>query len=270
MTEDACRVMRLSLTVILALLIFAYPQSSYANYTEESAFSWVPIAAGIDYSLTSKVVAGRLKGIMLVVRIDPSLALFRIYYEAGQRKTIQQWAAEKPGAVVIVNASFFRGNGQPSGLLKIGNDVLSEASGRPNSAQFEVVGDLPSISLISQQAIVPLADQPGLYGESFEGYPLLIWNGQATPASMDNTDQARRTVIAQDNQGNILIVNTETVMTSLQDMTDWLLKSKLGISSALNLDGGTSSQIYVAADQLAATFKNGRGSVPVVLAVYPR
>lgn len=108
--------------------------------------------------------------------------------------------------------------------------------------------------------------------ESFEGFPLLISQGKPNLSSAlyDAMTRSRRTVIAQDRNGRILVIVTAAAEMTLFEMTSWLQNVNLGIISALNLDGGSSSQIYLGSRSAPLEFKHGSIAVPVVLAVYPR
>jgi exopolysaccharide biosynthesis protein len=109
-----------------------------------------------------------------------------------------------------------------------------------------------------------------VYGESFEGHPLLMWQGQINYQLPEHDEQARRSVIAQDANGTVYLINTESAAVTLNEMIEWLKVAPFGFISALNLDGGISSQIYFASPQVPAQFSGGTVRVPVVLAVYPR
>jgi Phosphodiester glycosidase len=236
--------------------------------------NWSPIGRGVDYALIPFSSAGRFRGNVLVTRVEPSAVLFRVYYRPGERKTVQDWAVEMPGALLIVNASFSRAGRRAIGLVVISNQVVNPASGRPDSGRFEVEGELPQIGAMTAEQVGAMQTSKQ-YVDGFEGYPLLIDHGQPVGSigAYDMGIRARRTVIAQDDKGRILIIVTSPVgpteMTIAQ-MVSWLQNSTLGVVSALNLDGGLSSQIYIGSKDAPLEFKQGYASVPVVLAVYAR
>ncbi len=116
-----------------------------------------------------------------------------------------------------------------------------------------------------------IATPSKVYTESFEGFPLLVAHTQPITTYLDDTvmAKARRTVIAQDDTGHILIFVTWPTEMTLPEMTHWLLTSGLSIVDALNLDGGASTQIHLISAALPQALQ-GDASVPVVLAVFPR
>ena len=238
--------------------------------TEEKT-AWTSITRGVEYATLPVRISGQPGDSIRVARIDPAAVLFRIYYQDGQRKTVQDWARERPGAVIIVNANFFRANGHPIGLVRIGDQILSQATDRPGSGYFQVAGEVPQISALPDDHIEH--GQPSRpYIESIEGFPLLIMQGKPVPSSLgyDAAIRAWRTVIAQDDTGRILLIVTAPTEMGLPELTNWLCNSRLGIVTALNLDGGTSSQMYIASPGIRSEVPPGTASVPVPLVVYPR
>jgi uncharacterized protein YigE (DUF2233 family) len=61
----------------------------------------------------------------------------------------------------------------------------------------------------------------------------------------DNGQRARRTVVAIDRAGRVLLIVCPTSAFSLQELATWLASSDMEIDRALNLDGGSSSGIFV-------------------------
>jgi hypothetical protein len=233
--------------------------------------SWIAIAKGVEYVTVPVTVPDQPGKGIRVVRIDPAAVLFRIYYQEGRRQTVQDWAREWPGAAVIVNASFYRPNGHAIGLVRIGDQILSQATGRPGSGYFQVAGEVPQISALPNDQIT--GGQPSKqYIESFEGFPLLITQGKPDSSFLgyDASIRAWRTVIAQDDKGRILLIVTSPTEVKLPELTNWLCNSGLGIVTALNLDGGTSSQMYIASSSSRSELPLGTAAVPVPLVVYPR
>jgi exopolysaccharide biosynthesis protein len=232
---------------------------------------WASIVRGVEYVAIPVKAPDQPGDSIRVARIDPAAVLFRIYYQEGTRKTVQDWARERPGAVIIVNANFFRANGHAIGLVRIGDRILSQATDRPGSGYFQVTGEVPQISTLPDDHIK--ADQPSKhYIESFEGFPLLIMQGKPVSSSLgyDAAVRAWRTVIAQDDRGRILLIVTAPTELGLPELTNWLCSSGLGIVTALNLDGGSSSQMYIASRSIRSEFPPGTAPVPVPLVVYPR
>ncbi|MCC7447732.1 MAG: phosphodiester glycosidase family protein [Anaerolineae bacterium] len=264
-------VTRIGLLLIASSLLFSFSPTRTA--TANSATHWMAFGRGAEYAwLTFKPKSwDKQSSRVLVARINPSSGIFRLYYHAKQRKMVQDWAAELPGAMLIVNAGYFRGNWQPIGRLRIGDKIFGQATGRAESGQFQMRDEILSITPMSGDPPAPVATDP--YTESFESYPLLMLDGKPTgyAHSDDGSDvRERRTILAQDDQGRMVIIIAAPVQVLLTEITDWMQESGLGIVAALNLDGGTSTQIRLGNYDHPVETVAGFSSVPVVLAVYPR
>jgi exopolysaccharide biosynthesis protein len=257
---------------LLALILTSLPAQAISASTE--TVSWLRVANGVEYTTLPFLAAGRQRGQLVVARMDPSSVLFRVAYHLGQRKTVQDWAIEMPSALLIVNASFSVAGRRLIGLVVINNKVASAATGRADSGEFQVEGEIPNIGPLTADRIAAIQASKQ-YLEAFEGYPLLIAGGKPMSSFTlyDAGVRARRTVVAEDAQGHILVIVTSptgpTQMT-MAEMVDWLQQSGLGIVSALNLDGGSSSQLYLGATDTPPELRQGYVGVPVVLVVYPR
>jgi uncharacterized protein YigE (DUF2233 family) len=67
------------------------------------------------------------------------------------------------------------------------------------------------------------------------------------PANADDRRPARRTVVAQDRRGRILILVAPRGALSLHELARFLVESDLDLDAALNLDGGFSTGLWVRA-----------------------
>ena len=100
---------------------------------------------------------------------------------------------------------------------------------------------------------------------------MLMISGQVVPAfdaDISNVT-ARRTVLASDRQGRILFIVTPFTNVKVADLARWLGASGLNIDTALNVDGGQSTGMYMATGGPSA-YTLDFVPVPVVVGVYPR
>ena len=227
--------------------------------------NWLSVANGIAYrNLTFKDTQGNLVGV-LVARIDPTKVNFQVAYIPGQTKTMQNWPLALPGAALIVNGNYFDPSGNPLGLLATNGNLSGFSNGRTDSGFFQVNGGIARVRSLFLEPF----NNTEHFDQLLQGFPMLMVKGQVAPAfngDLDNTAQ-RRTVIAQDIHGNILIIVTPLAGASFKDMAAYLGVSGLQIDSALNLDGGASTSMYL---QTGGPSQYTYGiSVPVVLAVFP-
>jgi exopolysaccharide biosynthesis protein len=73
---------------------------------------------------------------------------------------------------------------------------------------------------------------------------MLIENGQRTTFNANATSQ-RRSIIAEDKQGRLLLIASPSAAFALDELADLLASSDLGLQTALNLDGGASTSLYL-------------------------
>jgi exopolysaccharide biosynthesis protein len=112
-------------------------------------------------------------------------------------------------------------------------------------------------------------------GESLEqavqAFPMLIVNGQAAFSDTQGDRISRRSVIGQDAQGRILVIVTVSLIgMRLSDLSAYLVSTDLGLTSALNLDGGGSTMLAALVRGATPYQIPSFDPVPAVLAVYPR
>jgi uncharacterized protein YigE (DUF2233 family) len=74
--------------------------------------------------------------------------------------------------------------------------------------------------------------------------PMLLENGKRTQFNSD-TKTSPRSVVALDKQGSLLFIASPGLAFTLDDMATLLASSDLNLETALNLDGGSSTGLYV-------------------------
>jgi uncharacterized protein YigE (DUF2233 family) len=118
-----------------------------------------------------------------------------------------------------------------------------------------------------------LRDQPYDPGESLaqalQSFPMLIFPGGAPAAIEDDGQRARRTAVAMDRSGRLLFVVSPTSGFTLRGFADWLSHSDLDVERALNLDGGSSTGLYLEAGAVSEQI-DSLGPLPMVLFVEPK
>ena len=227
---------------------------------------WVSIDSGAEYR-TFRVHPS--KGIafdMHVVRLDPTQAQFRVHYRPDDPLTSVRWRSELDNPLVFINANFFAENNQAIGLVV--------TDGIPYGASLVGYGGMFQTDTEGNAWVRSLTREP-YQNESFyqviQSFPMLI-EPDGVPASTGQGFDvaARRSVIAEDRSGNILLMTTGTVgQINFYDLQYWLLNSGLDLNIAFALDGGKSTAMFIA---------NGDDSVhipafsalPTILAVYGR
>lgn len=85
--------------------------------------------------------------------------------------------------------------------------------------------------------------------EAVQSFPVLVKPGgvMGFPADADEGKPARRTVVAQDRSGSILVIVAPRGYLSLHELAVFLVGSDLEVDVALNLDGGGSTGLWLEA-----------------------
>lgn len=200
---------------------------------------------------------------LFALRIDPALYTFRAHYRPGDPLTLPSWRDTLPGVVALINANFFDTARNVLGLL-VADGVTYGQSFVDRGGMVQVVGGYPRVrSLISEP----------YYGEALEqavqGFPVLVLNGQQAYTTAQGDRVARRTVVGQDANGRIVILVTTSLLgMRLVDLSAYLPTTDLNLITAVNLDGGGSTMLYVSTPSPYLLYSFD--PVPAVLAVYPR
>ncbi len=103
--------------------------------------------------------------------------------------------------------------------------------------------------------------------EAVQGFPMLVRpDGSIFPSDADDGRTARRTAVAQDENGRILFLVAQDGFFSLHALARWLAGSDLSLLAALNLDGGQSSGLYFQAGGTLIRIDSGVGVPAVIVA----
>ncbi len=259
----------LAAACLLALFILGCNLSRVTNRvtlpppaTPSPVSDWQIVAQGIERRDTILRLSGGREARAALVRIDPAVVTFRVHYSPDDPHTINEWRDVLPQAAVIVNGSFFDDDRRALGLLASDGQHFGQ-SFAGFGGMFQVTESGPRVrSLVSEP----------YQGESFfqavQAFPMLIEAGGVL-ASQDEgfTQRNRRTAIAQDWQGRIIIAVVAQDRVSLADLQGWLITSDLNVYVALGLDGGKSTGLVVNTPGHSETIPN-LDEVPSVIAVY--
>lgn len=233
--------------------------------TPVSGDGWETVRPGIEQRTARVPGQGPFGAQAMIVRVDPALATFQVAYRPGDPLSLSEWRAALPGAAVIVNGGFFDEFNRALGL------VVSEGQAYGQSfsgfgGMFQVTEAGPRVrSLVSE----PYLGEP--LWHAVQSFPMLIEAGGVLAPRGDGFDvPARRTIIAQDGAGRILLIVTPLSEVSFSAAQDWLLSADLDVRIALALDGGRSTGLALdhveSPDDLYPAFDR----LPSVIAVFPR
>jgi hypothetical protein len=243
-----------SFSSILLLTLLLLPSALFSQQLELSQSEntrtaptypkWKQVTEGLEYSKMSLPASGSfVKSDLYLLKID--LELVRISgvhapTHLGKKKSSVKSMVQAKNALAGINANFFDTKDDPLGVLVIDTEVFSlvHKGGRLLSGIFQIKQNIPSI--ISRNDFAPemikLAVQSG---------PRLIVNSEKSRISTQEP-RSRRSGIAITEGGSVIMFATQLRFpgATLEEIQSTLLDSGLGIHSALNLDGGGSSQLF--------------------------
>jgi Phosphodiester glycosidase len=181
-------------------------------------------------------------------------------------KSLETWHQETD-AIMVVNGGYFSIENE-----RYFPDGLTILNGTASGSSFDGFGGMLAIDR-ARAELRWLVQKPYRSGEqlqaALQSFPILVQpgGGLGFPASRENHAKARRTVIAQDTQGRILLIVTPEGYFTLHKLSAYLAESDLRVDIALNLDGGGSTGILVANPREVIPAKV---LLPFVILVYAR
>jgi Exopolysaccharide biosynthesis protein related to N-acetylglucosamine-1-phosphodiester alpha-N-acetylglucosaminidase len=228
---------------------------------------WVLLPSGLEKRLisiydTEKQVAE----VLHIFRLNQSLFRLAVSYSEIP-KTLDEWQSET-NAVLAINGGYFRVENEtyiPNGL--------TIADGKSFGNSYDNFAGMLAITERGAE-IRWLADKPYNPNEELLGavqsFPLLVKPGGKLgfPIQYEDNVQARRTVIGQDKNGNILLMITPKGYFTLHQLSVYLSTSDLNLDIAVNLDGGPSTGVVLKNDSQESI--PAPSPLPVVILVYPR
>ncbi len=172
-------------------------------------------------------------------------------------------AGGEQGAVAAINGGYFDAAGQPLGLLISGGKTvagrLAQASGR---GLFGVRDGTP---FVAEAAGLDLTGVT----EALQTTPLLVRDGVEEQGFDEPWRVDRRAAVCVDDRGRVLFAVSDTILNGLSfsEMAHLMARETdrggLGCEQGMNLDGGTSAQLWVAGHPDASVA--GYTDVPVFL-----
>jgi hypothetical protein len=224
---------------VLAVPTAAAPAPAPAAEPPDSG--WQAVSPGVEVRrLRAPGRAGVPDAQITVARLDPAQARFRVGYSPGKPLALSEWLG---GAhpLALVTGGFFSESFESTALVISGGAAAGES--------YEGRGGMFAVDRAGAITIRSLADQPydpaEPIDEAVQGWPILIKPGGELAYTAADPELARRTVVALDRDGRVLLFACATSSLSLADTATWLAASDMQIDAALNLDGGKSTALFV-------------------------
>ncbi len=206
---------------------------------------WTQAKPGVAVRYEHWKSAGNNEDTVTIVRFDPHNIHLSVSYQPDKPLNLNVWV-KQTGAMAAINGGYFDNHNQATGL------VISNGRVR-GAASYNGYGGMLAVNAQGNISLRSLRDQP--YNPDTESLlqatqstPMLIINGKRTDFSADASSK-RRTVVAKDKQGRLLFIISPSSSFSLDELADLLVEhandSDLAIQTALNLDGGSSTGLYL-------------------------
>lgn len=229
---------------------------------QPSDSGWLPIEEGVELRRMRVLHNTRLSPIH-IVRLNPAFVSFHIAYTPDLPQSMATWC-HPPNVLGAINGGFFEANYHTTAL------IISD--GITYGSSYEGQGGMFAVDTNGTTSLRSLAEQPYNAEHEFvqnalQGWPMLIFPGSRLAyTNPDGGDTARRSVIAQDRAGNILLLAFAGSDFTLHDLAAWLLASDMDIDAAFNLDGGSSTGLCLNG-QTEREMIDAFGPLPSVLIV---
>jgi uncharacterized protein YigE (DUF2233 family) len=195
---------------------------------------------------------------------------FQVHYDRAEPHLIDEWQAIT-GAPILFNGGFFSSEGTPVGRI-VSDGTLYGAPLNYGERTIGVAGLFTVLENEVQLHVLGRGDYNprGMrFDQAVESYPILLLPGGQPTYLTETGERARRTVIALDTHGRVVVLLSDLPIFSLYELSHWLSGSGLNLEVALNLDGGRSSGLIVTLPG-GGVFIPSYVPLPVVIAAYPR
>ncbi len=200
-----------------------------------------------------------------IVRIDPARVQFRVGYNTLTPPLLSGWCSQD-GVVAVMNGGFFQSDYQSTALV-IQDGVAHGSSYQGAGGMFAVdTNGAVSLRSLAEQPYAP--DEPLV--QAVQGWPMLVNpGGRLAYTSAEPGEQARRSVVAIDRAGHVLLMAFWGSDLTLHELAAWLVASDLEIDAAVNMDGGSSTGLCVRGGE-AHAYVDAFTPLPLVVLVSPR
>lgn len=203
---------------------------------------WVALAPGVE-GRRVWVVTGAGRECLQLARLEPARVRVRVVYEPQHPRRVSEWAQALPSAILVANAGYFTPEMQATGL------IISD--GVPSGRSYDDYAGMLAVNGDGHVTLRWLRTWPYRFDErltqAVQSFPVLVKPDgvMGFPADADAGQLARRTAVAQDRSGRIIFVASPNPRFSLHELAVWLTESDLDLDIALNLDGGTSTGLWI-------------------------
>jgi uncharacterized protein YigE (DUF2233 family) len=233
------RAPQLSIVTLILFALLGVGGPLRAEWSLESTSSQE--GAGVVY-VQKKIASDREAPTRMLhlVLIDPKLSTLRVVDNPGGKHSLGS-AMEASGCLAGVNGGYFQSDFSPIGLMIAnGRQIHPLEHGKLISGL--VVVNRGRVALLRVGDFKPVLAAT----EALQSGPFLIDHGRPVPG-LNATKPADRTVVLSDGKGGcgLLMAESVTLAEMARILADPKIVTELKISRALNLDGGSSSGLWL-------------------------
>lgn len=198
------------------------------------AFEWQPIAPGFEVAELPVLANGVEVDRIMLARVDPDHFRFVVRTAPAGTRALDEWM-QALGAALVMNGSYFARDARPDTPLISAGVALGPQDYQAKHGAF--------VASPQSTRIHDLANEDwrtALRGadDAMVSYPLLIATDGAPRVTADWRWLANRSFVGQDAAGRIVLGTTADAFFSLERLAGFLRAAPLGLTLALNLDGG--------------------------------
>src|SRR6266849_526903 len=199
-----------------------------------------------------------------IARFDLHKVKLSVGYQPRQPLLMHEWM-QQGRAIAIINGGYFDQQDNATALVVSNGKVFGESYGGFGGMLSVDTHGIVNLRSLRQQPYDPNTEQ---LEQATQSAPMLMSGGKRTQFSAD-ASQTRRSVVAMDKQGRLLFIVSPNQIFSLDELADQLVSSDLSIETALNLDGGSSTGLYVKGGSSQVTI-DSFAKLPLVIIVKAR
>ena len=175
-----------------------------------------------------------------IARFDLHKVKLSVGYQPGQPLLMHDWMQQER-AIAIINGGYFDQQNNATALVV--------SNGKAYGESYAGFGGMLSVNSQGKVSLRSLHQQPydpnkEHLEQATQSAPTLMLGGKRTQFNAD-ASQTRRSIVAMDKQGHLLFIASPGQVFSLDQLADQLASSDLSIDTALNLDGGASTGLYI-------------------------
>jgi uncharacterized protein YigE (DUF2233 family) len=224
--------------------INAHPTPSlpigYAGSIPPQLNTWNQWAPGVELRYEHWQGTHKNEETVTIARFDLHHVHISVGYQPNQPLPLRNWM-QQTNALAIINGGFFNTQKKTVALLV--------SNGQSHGTSYRGFGGMLSADNQGNVLLRSLRDQPydpdkEQLEQATQASPMLMIAGQRTQFQADAS--ARRwSVVAMDKQGRLLFIVSPSMTFSLDELADQLASSDLSLQTAMNLDGGSSTGLYM-------------------------